>query len=86
MDIQIVSIFYQEPMHTSMLSHFSHFQLFAILWTIAQQAPLSIGFSRQEFWSGLPFPPLGDLPGQGIEPASLTSHGLSGGFFTTSAT
>ena len=73
-------------MHTSMLSHFSHFQLFAILWTIAQQAPLSTGFSRQEFWSGLPFPPLGDLPGPGIEPASLTSHALSGGFFTTSAT
>ena len=39
-----------------MLSHFSHVQLFVILWTVAHQAPLSMGFSRQEYWSGLPFP------------------------------
>ena len=85
MDIQIVSIFCQEPMHVSMLSHFSQVRLFAILWTVAHQAPLSIGFSRQEFWSGLPFPSPGDLPEPRTEPASLTSPELSGRFFTTSA-
>ena len=46
--------------------------------------PLSVGFSRQEYWSGLPFPPPGDLPDTGIEPASLTSPTLAGRFFTTS--
>ena len=45
-----------------------------------------MGFSRQEYWSGLPCPPPGDLPDPGIEPASLTSPALAGGFFTTSAT
>ena len=40
----------------------SRFQLFVTLWTVACQAPLSMGFSRQEYWSGLPFPPLGDVP------------------------
>ena len=44
------------------LSHFSHVQLFATLWTVAHQAPLSMGFSRQEYWSGLPFRLPGDLP------------------------
>ena len=73
-------------MCSSMLSHFSHIQLFVTLWTIAQQAPLSMGFSRQEYWSGLPCPPPGDLPDPGIEPASLMSPGFAGGFFTTSAT
>ena len=48
-------------------------------------APLSMGFSRQEYWSGLPCPPLGDLPDTGIEPMSLKSPALAGGFFTTSA-
>ena len=46
----------------------SHVQLFAIPWTIAYQAPLSMRFSRQEYWSGLPFPSPGDLPDPGIEP------------------
>ena len=45
-------------------------RLFAALGTVAHQAPLSMGFSQQECWSGLPFPPLGDLPDPGIEPAS----------------
>ena len=45
-----------------------------------------MGFSRQEFWSGLPFPPPGDLPHPGIEPMSLTSSALAGWFFTTSTT
>ena len=45
-------------------------QLFSTLWTVAHQAPPSMGFSRQEYWSGLPFPSPGDLPDQGIEPGS----------------
>ena len=56
------------------------------LWTVACQAPLSMGFSRQEYWSGLPFLSPGDLPDPGIEPASLMSLALAGRFFTTSAT
>ena len=56
------------------------------LWTIAHQALLSTGFSGQEYWSGLPYPPPGDLPNPGIEPGCLTSPALAGGFFTTRAT
>ena len=52
----------------------------------ARQVPLSMGFSRQEYWSGLPFPSPGYLPDPGIKPASLMSPALAGGFFTTSAT
>ena len=55
------------------LSPFSRVQLFATPWTVASQAPLSMGFPRQEFWSGLPFPPPEDLPGPGIEPVSPMS-------------
>ena len=65
------------------LSHFSCVRLFVTLWTIACQAPLSMGFSRQEYLSGLPCPPPGDLPSPGIEPTSPTSPALAGGFFTT---
>ena len=54
-------------------------QLFATPWTVARQAPLSMGFSRQEYWSGLPRPPPGDLSDPGIE---LASPALAGGFFT----
>ena len=50
----------------------SHVRLFVTQWTVAYQAPLSKGFSRQEYWSGLPFPSLGDLPDPGIEPRSPT--------------
>ena len=49
---------------------FSRVQLFATPWTVAYQAPLSVGFSRQEYWSGLPFPSPGDLPDPGIKPGS----------------
>ena len=52
--------------HGCMLSHFSRVQLLVILWTVARQAPLSVGFFRQEYWSGLPFPPPGDLSDPGI--------------------
>ena len=56
-------------------------------WTVACQAPLSMGFfSRQEYWSGLPCPPPGDLPDPRIEPLSLMSPAWADGFFTTSAT
>ena len=52
-------------------------------WTVACQAPLTMEFSRLEYWSELPFPPPGDLPKPGIKPTSLTSPALAGGFFTT---
>ena len=64
----------------------SRIQLFVTPWTVAHQAPLSTGFSRQEYWSGLPFPPAGDLPNSGIKPVSLASLALAGRFFTTSTT
>ena len=75
------------PMATvCVLSCFSRVRLFATLWTVAHLAPLSVGFSRQEYWSGLLCPPPGDLLNPGMEPASLTSPALAAGFFTTSAT
>ena len=58
----------------------------ATLSTVAGQAPPTIGCSRQEYWSGLPCPPPGDLPNPGIESTSPASPALAGGFFTTSAT
>ena len=70
-----------------MLSGFSRVWLYATLWTVDHQASLSMGFSRQEYWSGLPCPSPGEnLPNPGMEPASLTSPALAGRFFTTSAT
>ena len=54
-------------------------------WTVAGQAPLFMGFFMQEYWSGVPFLPLGDLPEPAIKPVSLVSPALTGGFFTTSA-
>ena len=64
----------------------SYVWLFETLSTIANQIPLSMGFSRQEYWSVLPFPSPGVLPDPGIKPTSLMPPALSGGFFTTSAT
>ena len=58
------------------LSHFSHVRIFATILTVAYQAPLSMGFSRQEYWSGLPSPPPGHLPDPGIEPISPASPAL----------
>ena len=69
-----------------MLSRLSHVRLFATLWNAAHQAPLSMGFSRQEQWSGLLCPPLGDLSNPGIKLKSLLSPALVGRFFTTSTT
>ena len=68
-----------------MLSHFSCVRRFVTLWTVAHQAPLCMGFSKQEYWSGLPFPPPGDLPNPGIKPVSVMSPALIGGFFTPCA-
>ena len=69
-----------------MLSHSSYVQLFEILWTVAYQTPLSMGFSRQEYCSRLQSPLPGDLPNPQIKPTSLMSPALADGFFTTSAT
>ena len=69
-----------------MLSSFSHVRLSGALWNVAHQAPLSMGFSRQEYWTELPFPPPGDLPDTGIKPVSLMSSALAGVFFTSTAT
>ena len=62
---------------------FSHVQLFAAPWTVACQGPLSMEFSRQEYWSGLPFPPPRNLPEPGMKLSSLASPALTGKFFTT---
>ena len=59
-----------KTLRACMLSRFSGVQLFATLWTVALQAPRFMGFSRQEHWSGLPFPFPGDLPNPGIKPGS----------------
>ena len=68
-----------------MLSRLSHVQFFAALWTVAQQAPLSVGFSRKTSWSRLPSLPPGNLPDPGIQPQSLAlSPALASGFFTMS--
>ena len=71
-------------MHACLLSRFSHVQLFVTPWTEACQAPLSMGFSSQEQRSGLLCPPAGDLLDTGIEPTSLMSPALAGGFFKAS--
>ena len=72
--------------HSCMLSSFSHVQLFAILWTVTHQAPLSMGLSRQEHWSGLPRAPP-DLPDPEIEPWQVSWVScMAGGFFATCTT
>ena len=65
---------------------FSHVQLFATLWTLAHQAPLSMGYSRSEYWNALPLPSPGDLPNPGIESVSLRSPALTSRLFITSTT
>ena len=69
-----------------MLICFGRVWLFATPRTVALQAPLSMGFFKQEYWSGLPCPPPGDLPEPGMEPKTLTSPALAGRFFTESPT
>ena len=70
-------------MHACMLSLV---QLFVTLWAVAHQAPLSMEFSRQEYWKGLSFPPSGDLPNPGLNPSSLASPALAGRYFTNCTT
>ena len=63
----------------------SHVGLFVTPWTVARQVPPSMGFSRQEYWSGLPFPSPGDLPDPGVGSTSSVSPSLAGRFYTTEA-
>ena len=84
-----ISSIYGGPFCVSLrhaLSHFSTVRLCATPWTVARQAPLSMGFSRQGYWNGLPFPLQGNLTNPGTKPTSLMSPALAGWFFTTSAT
>ena len=78
-DLNILAI---KAMRVCVLSRFSHVQLVVPLWTVTCQAPLSMGFSRQENWSVLPFPPPRDHPDPGVKPVSLACPALAGGFFT----
>ena len=73
-------------LHACVLSGFSRVRLFATLRTVAHQAPLSMRFSRQEYWSGLLFPTPRGVPNPGTEPTTPRYPALAGGFFTTSAT
>ena len=84
--IVVLSFLTSKYVFVYVLSCFSHVRLSAILRTVAFQALLSMGFSRQEYWSQVPFLPPGDLPNPGIEPTSLTPPSLTGMFFITSAT
>ena len=89
--VQNISVFILDigkviQLYPCMLSCFSCVRFFATLQTVAHQAPVSMGFSRQEHWSGLPCPPPGGLPHPRMESASLTSPALVGRFFITSAT
>ena len=70
-----------------MLRHLSHVQLFVTLWTVGLQAPLSIGYPRQKYWSGFPCPPPGYLPGGHKDQTCISCvYWITGGFFTTSIT
>ena len=86
MSLSLCVLVFKKDCAARMLNRFIRVRLFATLWTVAHQAPLFLGLSRQEYWSGLPCPPPGDLPNPGIKPASLTSPALAAGFFTTSTT
>ena len=71
------------PKFESLFSHFSHVWFFVTPWTVALQAPLSMGWSQQDYWSGLLCPPLGDLPNPGIQSMSPAAPVLAGRFFAT---
>ena len=70
---QLIMLYTLIVYSTCMLDHFRYVQLFVTLQTVACQAPLSMGFFKQEYWSGLPCPPPGDLPNPGIKPESYIS-------------
>ena len=80
-----ISFVQSQTKYTYELNHFTCVPVFATLWPIAHQTPLSMGFSRQAHWSGLPCPPPGDLSNPGIESASLKSPALAGGFHTSAS-
>ena len=82
----IVSLTFHLFYFACMLSHFSHVQLCVTLWTVANQAPLSMGFSRQEYWSGLSSPSPRDLSNPGVESSTLMTPTLVGGFSITCTT
>ena len=89
MNICVTESLYCIPEINTMCMHaqlLSHVQLFVTPWTVAHQVRLSMGFSRQEHWSGLPCPPPKDLSNPWIEPVSPESPALAGGLFTTSTT
>ena len=65
---QLTALFHSLNQTVVKVMSLSHVQLFVTLWTVTYKAPLSMGFSRQEYWSGLPFPSPGDLPDPGIKP------------------
>ena len=69
-----------------MLNCFNSVWFFVTPWTVACQSPLSMGFFRQEYWSGLPCPPAGDPPDPGMKPESLMSPALAGGSLPPNAT
>ena len=79
-------VFYTKSVCAWVPSCFNCVRLFVTLWTVSHQSPLSIGFSRQEYWSVLPCYPPGDLFYPEIKPTSLMSPVLAGGFSTTSTT
>ena len=72
--------------YARVLSRFSRVQRFVTLWTVAYRVPHPMGFSKQEYQTGLPCPPPGDLPDSGVKPTCLMSPALAGSFLTTSAT
>ena len=71
----------EDSLEHTQINHYvcvlSHVQFFVTPWTVAHQTPLSMEFSRQKYWNGLPFPSLGDLPDSGIEPVSLVLPALA---------
>ena len=71
--------------HVCVLGSFSCVRLFATQWTVTCQAPLFMGFFKQEYWNGFPCPTPGDPPNPGMEPVTLVSPALTGKFFTASA-
>ena len=79
----VQSLGWEDPLEKGKDTH-SSILAWRIPWTTALQPPLFMGFPKQEYWSGLPFPSPGDLPDPGIETVSLTSHEFAGRFFTTS--
>ena len=84
MKLYLKQLFILYVQKVCMLSCFSHVPLFATQWTVTHQAPMSMGFSRQEYWNGLLFPPPGAFADPGIELMSIMSPVLAGAFFTTS--